>query len=580
MRILTTILLIACLGAVNPIFANETVYNKQLNLAYEAAGKEEYQKAVDLLLSAIPKVPRDSVDTLCDIYSHLSIDYLRLSNFDEALKYGKMCLELDEKSGNEENISISLNNLAGICLTVKRYTLAEEYLKKGIEIEKRLGREDKLAVRLGMLCEVYTKTKRFDEATELAQQALALDRKGGREDKVAIRLSQLGSALTLNKQWSKAEPCLEEAYTLLQKYDNNASLCITTLFLGMSKLGLGKLNEAEKMLTQSLEIANKTGQREKRMGAFRELSRLYAKKNDFTKASRYLDAYITLNDSLQTETVNQQISDLQVRYETGQKELQLARQETVIQRQQLIAIGVSMLVVILLIALIFVYNSLRLKKRTLRLRDELMRIISHDLKNPALANQHSLHLLNKYSGSMKQEELNEELRQLCESADAQVGLLYNLLTWAQLQTDRLQYKPISMDLNSIVEEVVMQHSSQAAVKDITLKTETSPSAIVTADRQMACTILRNLLSNAIKFSPKGSTIEIITSGCTLTVNDHGVGMDNDTASTIGTAGESGTGVGMGLVRTLVKKNKATLTIESHINKGTRVDVTFPKAANE
>lgn len=580
MRILTTILLIACLGAVNPIFANETVYNKQLTLAYEAASKEEYQKAVDLLLSAIPKVPRDSVDTLCDIYSHLSIDYLRLSNFDEALKYGKMCLELDEKSGNEENISISLNNLAGICLTVKRYTLAEEYLKKGIEIEKRLGNEDKLAVRLGMLCEVYTKTKRFDEATELAQQALALDRKGGREDKVAIRLSQLGSALTLNKQWSKAEPCLEEAYTLLQKYDNNASLCITTLFLGMSKLGLGKLNEAEKMLTQSLEIANKTGQREKRMGAFRELSRLYAKKNDFTKASRYLEAYITLNDSLQTETVNQQISDLQVRYETGQKELQLARQETVIQRQQLIAIGVSMLVVILLIALIFVYNSLRLKKRTLRLRDELMRIISHDLKNPALANQHSLHLLNKYSGSMKQEELNEELRQLCESADAQVGLLYNLLTWAQLQTDRLQYKPISMDLNSIVEEVVTQHSNQAAAKGITLKTETSPSAIVTADRQMACTILRNLLSNAIKFSPKGSTIEIITSGCTLTVNDHGVGMDNDTASTIGTAGESGTGVGMGLVRTLAKKNKATLTIESYINKGTRVDVTFPKAANE
>lgn len=576
MRIFISLLMVMGVGLFIPSLAASPDYEKQLQQAYTAEGNEEYKKATEILLAAIPQVPRDSVDTFCDIYSHLSVGFLRLGDFDSALEYGKKCLELDEKSGIEENISISLNNLAGICLTVKRYTLAEEYLKKGIEIEERLERDDKLAVRLGMLAEVYTKTNRYDEAIELAQRALDLDRKGDREDKVAIRLSQMGNALVHKKEWGKAEPCLEEAYSLLQKYDNLASLCITSLTLGQTKRWLGKNAEAEKILKHGENIANRTGQREVRKNIYRELSLMYADRHDYINASHYLKAYSLLNDSLQTETVNEQISDLQVRYETGQKELQLARQETVIQRQQLIAIGISILVVILITALAFVYNSLRLKKRMLRLRDELMRIISHDLKNPALASQQSLQLLNKHFDNLNQKELHEEVKRLSENADAQVELLLNLLTWAQLQTDRLSFQPIDMDLASVIDNVVTQHSNQTAVKNITINVDTPQPTIVKADRQMVAIILRNILSNAIKFSPSGSTIEVGSKGTSLYVCDHGVGMDSEKASTLGTAGEEGTGVGMGLVRTLMNKNNGTITIESEIGKGTRVTATFPK----
>lgn len=577
MRIILNLLVLVGLGLSTSAFAATHDYKKLLQQAYEAEENEEYQKAADMLLSAIPQIPRDSVDDFCDIYSNLSVAFLRLGNYDSALEYGKKCLELDEQSGIEENISISLNNLAGICLTVKRYTLAEEYLKKGIESEERLKRDDKLAVRLGMLCEVYTQQKRIDEAIPLARRAMELDRKGGREDKMAIRLAQLGNALVLGKQLKEAESYLDEAYTLLTKYENYSSLCITDLALGQVKRGLGKRAEAEKYLKEAVEITRKIGQRTQLKDAYMELSRLYGEGKDYEKACHYLKAYTLLSDSLQQEDVQQQISDLQVRYETGQKELELTRQKAIIQRQQLISIGVSALVVILLTALVFVYISLRLKKRTLRLRDELMRIISHDLKNPALASQQSLHLLNKHFSALSTEELHDEVKQLSENADAQVELLLNLLTWAQLQTDRLAFQPIDMDLNSVVEKVVSQHSNQAAVKNITINVDTPQPTIVKADRQMVAIVLRNILSNAIKFSPSGSTVEVGTDGGSLYVSDHGVGMDSEKASTLGTAGEEGSGVGMGLVRTLIKKNHGTIDIESEVGKGTRVTATFPMA---
>lgn len=560
----------------------EEDYNTRLEQAYAAEDSGHYERAISILLPMLDIVPEDSTDILADVLSTLANDYYRLGQFDKALEYGKLNLVLDEKSGKEENLSSSLNNLAAICSTIGRYEQAEEYLQRGIEIEERLGREDKLAIRLGMLCEVYTLQNRPEEALPLARRALELDQKGKREDKAAIRMSQLGNALVHLQRYHEAEPYLREAVVQLAKYQNYSSLCLSLLALGQVDRHLGNKAKAEQTLKQSVHIAQQIGQRHTRMTAYRELARLNDEMGRPDQAYHYLDAYTQLKDSISTEQVHQQISELQVRYETARNELELANQKAINERQRMITWAVCAMLFLSITALIALLHSLTIKKRIIRLRDEFHRIISHDLKNPAKAIQKNLHLIYSHYDQLSHDDVHAQIGLLAEAADAQANLLADLLTWSQLQTRRLVLNPIQMDLNSVVDDVLAQHAMQASTKGITFHFPTSAApALVVADRPTVSAILRNLISNAIKYTPQNGTIEVETDGSLLRVIDHGCGMDPKALTPRpGTAGETSTGIGLQLVRTLVKINKGTIDIKSQMGEGTRITVTFPTPSKD
>lgn len=568
-------LLIILFFATNATYAATIDYDKELDKAYAAEERDDFQDAINILEPLLDKIPKDSTTLLSDILSTLTNDYYRLGQIDKALEYGERCLTNDEKSGSEENLSSSLNNLAAICATIGRHEQAEEYLKRGIQIEERLGRNDKLAIRLGMLCEVYTHLGRLEEALPLAQRALELNKKDGLEEKVAVRMSQLGNTLSHMKRYKEAEPYLRDASQLLTKYENYSSLCLNNLALGEALHAMGNISEAETILKANVNLAQRIRQRHTLMLCYMELARLSHDKHDDTEAYHYQGLFIELKDSISTEQVHQQISDLQVRYKSAQDKLLLAEQEATIQRNHLIVVAGCVLLVMLLIALAVVFNSLHVKKRMLTLRDKLMRIVSHDLKNPALAAQRNLHMMINHFDSLSSDDIREELMRMAESSDAQVDLLYNLLTWAQLNSMRLELHPLQLDLNSVVEEVVAQHQQQASVKGISIVEEKSAEPmIVTADRPTVCTIVRNVLNNAIKFSNTGSEIRVSACDNAIIVEDHGVGMTEEGVRTIGTAGERGTGLGMQLVETLSKCNNARVSIESQKGKGTKVKISF------
>jgi signal transduction histidine kinase len=106
-------------------------------------------------------------------------------------------------------------------------------------------------------------------------------------------------------------------------------------------------------------------------------------------------------------------------------------------------------------------------------------------------------------------------------------------------------------------------------------------------------IFLNLLSNAIKFTEKGGTVSLAVTGTdtsiAVTVADTGIGMDpEDVEIAFQPFGQvdnrlerryEGTGLGLPLTKALVDLHKGTIVIDSARGKGTRVTVTFPRAAS-
>ena len=75
-------------------------------------------------------------------------------NLANAIRYAEECLELDRESGNSENISSSLNNIAGLYLTYGEAESARKYIDEAIKIEEELDRNAYLAIRYGVASEI------------------------------------------------------------------------------------------------------------------------------------------------------------------------------------------------------------------------------------------------------------------------------------------------------------------------------------------------------------------------------------------------------------------------------------------
>ena len=254
----------------------------------------------------------------------------------------------------------------------------------------------------------------------------------------------------------------------------------------------------------------------------------------------------------------------------------------------LIAIS-AMSLFALLLALINVWLLARRKKEIENIaqqKDRHYTILSHDLKNPMLAQQQILRILNRDFGLYSQSELHTNITKLLAGSDSQLELLYNLQEFALLETGKRHPSQVRFDVASMLHETAESMHNIAKQKNLSFEFLTERQ-LVMGDRENIKTIMRNLLSNAIKFSYAGSVIRLgTTAPDKFYISDSGMGMppdrqklllesDTPIPSFTGTRGESGTGIGMLICRELLRLNNGTLCVESESGKGTTFTIKLP-----
>lgn len=227
-------------------------------------------------------------------------------------------------------------------------------------------------------------------------------------------------------------------------------------------------------------------------------------------------------------------------------------------------------------------------------KDKLFSIVSHDLRSSVSALKSSNAKLIESLEIKNFTELNKLLHRNSAIANGAYNLLDNLLNWALLQTKQLYFFQESLHLYSIVQQVEYNYKPLMTDKNLTFENAVSNDVFVFADLDSIKIILRNLLDNAIKFSGKNEKILIYTRDskdvfCNVVIEDSGLGMDETTRQellkeTILLAKKKnneivGTGLGMQLCKTMIKKNNGKLSIESQETIGTKMIVMLPKFEN-
>jgi ligand-binding sensor domain-containing protein/signal transduction histidine kinase len=223
-------------------------------------------------------------------------------------------------------------------------------------------------------------------------------------------------------------------------------------------------------------------------------------------------------------------------------------------------------------------------------KDKFFSILAHDLKSPFSSLYSMSDLLSGSYDTLEDTDRKTGLMKVRNLAEQIFRLLENLLTWSKSQRGGMDFTPVPFNLARLVEVNINLHKPAAQEKGVVLSNKAEGEFMAFGDLDMINTVVRNLISNAVKFTgPQRSVIvEILedTDFYEVQVMDEGVGISPENMQklfridvkykTTGTAGETGTGLGLVICREFVERNGGRIWCESREHSGTVFHFSVPR----
>ena len=222
-------------------------------------------------------------------------------------------------------------------------------------------------------------------------------------------------------------------------------------------------------------------------------------------------------------------------------------------------------------------------------RNKFFSIISHDLRSPFNAILGFSDILAEEWDELNDSERRNFLENIRNTSHNTFDLLERLLEWSRIQTGKMKFLPVRLELDKLIAETIKLLTPSADRKLIHLIQEVSEEKYAWADKDAILLVLRNLVSNSIKFTNQGGTIRVsnmqMKDQVVVTISDTGVGISpgnikklfrfEEQLKTEGTDHEKGTGLGLVLCREVIEKSRGRIWADSTEGEGSRFSFTLP-----
>ena len=217
-----------------------------------------------------------------------------------------------------------------------------------------------------------------------------------------------------------------------------------------------------------------------------------------------------------------------------------------------------------------------------RAREELLAVVSHDLKNPL----HAIGLRAQLLERSPQPELRAQGTSIRRAVGRMQSMIRGLLDAASLDAGQLRLERDDHALLPLVEEIIDGVAPIAQDREVRVVCRVPEDLVVRVDRERIQQVLTNLLGNAVKFTPPGGTVTVAAErssdgALVVYVSDTGAGIDAATLPRIfdryftTETGGRGTGLGLFIARALVEAHGGILSAKSEPGKGTTFAFTLP-----
>jgi PAS domain S-box-containing protein len=234
-------------------------------------------------------------------------------------------------------------------------------------------------------------------------------------------------------------------------------------------------------------------------------------------------------------------------------------------------------------------NALRRENEERRkaeaMKDELVATVSHELRTPLASLMGFAELMLDHD--FPRQEQREFLQVIHQESTRLTELINDFLDLQRIEAGRMECLIEPMDLRPLLEETARLFTKEDSTHRIVVETSRLPRLL--GDGKRLRQVLTNLVSNAVKFSPKGGRVLLsatVDSGqVVVMVEDQGIGIPADMIPNLfqkffrvdnaDTRSIGGTGLGLALIKEIVRLHKGDIWVESQPGFGSRFFFTVP-----
>jgi signal transduction histidine kinase len=226
-----------------------------------------------------------------------------------------------------------------------------------------------------------------------------------------------------------------------------------------------------------------------------------------------------------------------------------------------------------------------------RMKSAFVSNVSHELRTPLTSIKGSVdNMLDGLTGQLNERQFRY-LTRIKSNTDRLARLINDLLDLSIIEAGRIELKPTSLPLATLIREVAETLRPVAEEKLISLNIDSSDVTVTAwADRDKVSQVLTNLISNAVKFTPSHGRVNVAIQQngdewVQVSVADTGSGIPPEEANRIfdefyqitqpGKEKIKGTGLGLAISRSLVEMHGGKIWVRSEMDKGSTFFFTLP-----
>ncbi|MFK7949556.1 MAG: tetratricopeptide repeat protein [Saprospiraceae bacterium] len=383
------------------------------------------------------------------------------------------------------------------------------------------------------------------------------------------------SKIYADKDLDKALEYIEKTKEVLEAYNIASGIEMHTINLAEIYFKQGKVEDALSKGLESLKLCEKVENKKTLVRVYRLLSSAYKMLEQYKEALKYHELYHELQHKLHQEMRKKQTLDLEIRYETKEKEQQIKLLTTDMELQEL--------------ELKHTRKVAQQNELITQANQEIKQFtyaVSHDLKEPLRMIGSFTKLIGRKVGQQGDKRLDEYMNYVHDGVQRMEGMLNGMLDYARIgKHTNLQDE---IDLNRTIADVLLNlrvrvHESQAVVNCSNLPT-------IKTNKVLISQLFQNLIGNAIKFSKKDvkPIVNIFSideeDRFVLAIEDNGIGIPQkhrdkvfDLFSRLHTRDKyEGSGIGLAMCKKITQILQGEIWIESEDDIGTTFYIAIPK----
>jgi two-component system sensor histidine kinase/response regulator len=545
---------------------------------------------------------------------HLGRYYYLQGDYNMAEDACSKSLTLYLKLNNRLGVTRAMIGLGDVFRKEKKYAQSIIFYRSAKQIAERWNLQLELCQANNRIGDIHRHQQVLGTAEHYYLRSLSIAKKNKYTIEIGNNYNNLAEIKRLEGKTALANDYYQQGLQMARLLENPFGIVENQYGLACIDTLQGKPDLALVRLTEARKLAERNRFRDELKNIYSLQAAIFESQGDLASSLQIQKEFNTLNEHLYLASVTLQNTQQRIINEIEQKNRELEEKTTTISKMSRMQIGLFIAVLLLLTGGAFLYNlniqhktdmaeiakqsqlmaeaaikgeqqrkELELSNDT---RNRLLGLVSHDIRTPMYNSMQLLEVLLVHK--VDTERMNTISTEVLAGLRITTQLIDNMLFWSKKNASQINAEFEIINLRNCLEEEMNLLSVVGKGKAITIQNNISAQINVYADNQLIRMTIRNLVMNSIKFTSKNGLITIdasrINGHTEVRVTDNGIGMtaqnmahlfdEKSAFSSNGTQGETGTGLGLLMVKEFVSKNKGDIRVASEVGKGSTFSFTL------